>query len=302
MDRPALGFIGIGVVGTALATALAGAGYSIVAVYSRRRARAAELASSLSRTQITAECLVASTPQQVVDASDLIFLTVSDDAIRPMCDSLTWTARKAAVHCNGSASTELLARAAAGSAAAGVFHPLQSFATPEQAAANLPGSPFGIEASTADLLAVLQRMAEALGGTALVVRGDKAIYHASAVIASNFLVTVVDIAAGLWDTLGLSKEEGLRALLPLVRGTVENLDHVGLPAALTGPIARGDVGPIRRHIAALTEVAPQLVPVYKELARRTIPIALAKGRIDKAAAEAIAAALTDDGPNHGGAV
>lgn len=291
MGRPALGFIGIGVVGTALATALADVGYPIAAAYNRRRDRATALASSLPPRSGATSRIVASAPQQVVDASDLVFLTVSDDAIRSVCDALVWSAGKAVVHCNGSASLELLAHAADAGAAVGVFHPLQSFATSAQAAANIPGSPFGIEASTDALLDVLRRVAESLGGVPLVIRGDKAIYHASAVIASNYLVTLIDIAAGLWQVLGLSKEEGLRALLPLVRGTVDNLENVGLPAALTGPIARGDVGPIRCHLAALAEVAPELVPVYKELARRTVPIALDKGRIAKAAAEAIVAEL-----------
>jgi predicted short-subunit dehydrogenase-like oxidoreductase (DUF2520 family) len=137
-------------------------------------------------------------------------------------------------------------------------------------------------------------MAVALGGRPLALHGDRAVYHLSAAIASNYLVTLLDLAAGLWGELGLSKEEGLRALLPLVRGTVENLDRVGLPAALTGPIARGDVGTIERHLAVLDRVAPEARTMYKELARRTIPIALAKGRIDAAAARRLATSLGDE--------
>jgi len=199
-----------------------------------------------------------------------------------VCESLTWNAQTAVVHCNGASSIDLLAPAAAGGSATGVLHPLQSFPTPEQAVANIPGSPFGIEASDEQLLDTLRRIAADLGGTAFVVRGDKAIYHASAVIASNYLVALLDLAAGLWERLGLTRDEGLRALLPLVRGTVENLERVGLPDALTGPIARGDVGTIGRHLDALARVAPEVVPVYKELARRTIPIAMEKGTIDRA--------------------
>jgi len=275
MEQPALGFIGIGVVGTALATALHNAGYAVVRVYSRRRDRAARLASSIGSTQAVDR------PQDVVDRCELVFLTVADGAIRPVCESLTWNPGTAAVHCNGASSIDLLAHAAAGGARVGVFHPLQSFATPEQAAANIPGSPFGIEASDEDLLDVLRQIAADLGGTSFVVRGDKAIYHASAVMASNYLVTLLDLAAGLWEHLGFAKDEGLHALLPLVRGTVENLASIGLPDALTGPIARGDVGTVERHLTVLRKVAPHLVPVYKELARRTIPIAQAKGTLDR---------------------
>jgi predicted short-subunit dehydrogenase-like oxidoreductase (DUF2520 family) len=277
MTRPTLGFIGIGVVGTALATALHDVGYPIAAVCSRRPDQAVRLATSLPSAHAVER------PQDVVDRCDVVFLTVSDDAIRPVCESLSWNAQTSVVHCNGASSIDLLAHAAAGGSATGVLHPLQSFPTPEQAAANIPGSPFGIEASDERFLETLRRIASDLGGTAFVVRGDKAIYHASAVIASNYLVTLLDLAAGLWEKLGLTKDEGLHALLPLVHGTVENLERVGLPDALTGPIARGDVGTIGHHLDVLARVAPDVVPVYKELARRTIPIAMEKKTIDRAA-------------------
>ena len=227
----------------------------------------------------------AETPQQVADAADLVFLTVPDDAIAAVAASIDWRRGSGAVHCSGAASIDLLEPARAAGARAGVFHPLQTFATAEQAERNLPGSAFGVEASSDDLLGTLRAMAEALGGTPLVIFGEKAIYHASAAIASNYLVTLLDVASGLWESLGSTREAGLEALLPLVRGTVENLEAVGLPAALTGPIARGDLGTIERHLAALGRVAPDSVPVYKELARRAIPIARAKGGLTEEAAE-----------------
>jgi len=91
--------------------------------------------------------------------------------------------------------------------------------------------------------------------------------------------------------LGLSQEDGLRALLPLVRGTIENLETIGLPDALTGPIARGDVGTIERHLHALVEVAPDALPLYKELARKALPIARAKGGLDAKEADRVSELL-----------
>ena len=292
MSRPRLGFIGAGVVGTALAKAFARAGYPVVAVTSRSAERRIALADSLP------DAAAVETPQEVADTIDLVFLTVPDDAIESVALSIEWRPGKNAVHSSGVASIDILAAASAQGAAAGVFHPLQTFATVSQAEANIPGSPFGIEASSEELLAILSEMAESLGGTPLVLSGDKAIYHASAVVASNYLVTLLDVASSLWEILGLSREEGLKALLPLVRGTIENLESVGLPNALTGPIARGDIGTVERHISSLREVARDELPVYKELARRAIPIAQAKGGLDAQAADRLLTIL--DRPDRGG--
>jgi predicted short-subunit dehydrogenase-like oxidoreductase (DUF2520 family) len=305
VDRPRLGFVGAGVVGTALAKAFARAGYPVVAVTSRSAERRIALADSLP------DAHAVETPQEVADAVDLVFLTVPDDSIEPLCGSITWASANAieppagsitrasarAVHCSGATSLDVLEHAKAQGANVGVFHPLQTFANAAQAERNLPGSTFGIEASSDELLGTLREMAASLGGTPLTLSGDRAIYHVSAVVASNYLVALLDVASSLWELLGLPREEGLKALLPLVRGTIENLGSVGLPNALTGPIARGDVGTVERHLSALRQGAPDVLPVYKELARRAIPIARAKGGLGEEAADRLQAILdrTDGG-------
>ena len=211
---------------------------------------------------------------------------------------MAWSSGHSVVHCSGAASLDPLEPARVQGAEVGVFHPLQTFARADRAEMILPGSAFGIEASSDDLHAVLAEMAQALGGTPLTVSGDKAIYHASAVIASNYLVALLHVASGLWSSLGLPREDGLKALLPLVHGTIENLERIGFPDALTGPIARGDVGTIERHLAALREVAPSVLSLYKELARTAIPIARAKGGLSKEAAGRVRKLL--DHPEEGG--
>jgi len=287
-SRPTLGFIGIGTVGTALSEALAQCGYRIVALYDRHPDRAEALAS-----RIAEHPMAATSPQQVADAADVTFLTVSDDAIATVADSIHWSDRHCVVHCNGATSISLLQCAQNQGAAVGAFHPLQSFASIAQARKNMPGSAFAIEASTPEFEQTLHTMVEALGGVPLSLHGSTVLYHASAVIASNYLVTLLHLASGLWRHLGISQAEGLRALMPLVRGTVENLEAVGLPDALTGPIARGDVGTVRRHLEALAESEPQILTVYEQLARHAIPIALAKGTIDATAAKQLSAVLDE---------
>ena len=288
MTRLRLGFIGTGTVGSALARALARAGYPVTALFNRTAEKAARLAAS-----IEGACAFDSA-QGVVDACDLVFLTVSDDSIEalcgslsrpcgrgiePSCGSIDSASKWAVVHCSGAASVDILRSARSQGAAVGVFHPLQTLARPEEAEDNLAGSAFGIEASAPELAATLSEIANALGGTPLAIAGEKAIYHASAVIASNYLVTLMDIAASLWSHLGLTREEGLRALLPLVRGTLTNLERIGLPTALTGPIARGDIGTLKKHLAALGDCDENLRLLYRTVGTRTVDLAVRKGTL-----------------------
>ena len=112
-------------------------------------------------------------------------------------------------------------------------------------------------------------------------RGSKALYHAGAAAASNFLVTLIQYAVTLMIRAGVPPDAALPALLPLIRGTVANLESVGLPDALTGPIARGDIGTIKRHLRALESMPGDFVRLYRHLARKTIDIALRKGSVSK---------------------
>jgi predicted short-subunit dehydrogenase-like oxidoreductase (DUF2520 family) len=297
--RPRLGFIGTGVVATALARGLADAGYSVVAVHGRNARRAQALAAKLQGA------ILAPSGQAVVDAADIVLLAVSDDAVASVTASVQWRPGCAAVHCNGAASLDLLRAAADGGAEVGVLHPLQSFANADQAQRLMRGSCFRVEASNEQLQVHLEEMASAVGGRPFVLGANPTLYHVSAVLASNYLVALLDLAASLWPEWGATPEDGLRALLPLVRGTIENIDALGIPAALTGPIARGDAGTVERHLAALQALAPRAVPVYKELGLRTLSVALAKGSIDSKQAhrlqEALSGADARAGESEGGA-
>ncbi len=288
-SRPKLGFIGTGVVATALARGLSDAGYEVVAVHGRNRRRTEALARSLSGA------VAAPSRQAVADAADVAVLAVSDDAIAAVAASIRWSPGRAAVHCNGAASLDLLQAASDAGAEVGVLHPLQSFASADQAQRLMRGSAFRVEASSGRLQGLLEQMAIAVGGRPFVLGANPTLYHVSAVLASNYFVTLLDLASALWPEFGATREEGLRALLPLVRGTIENVDRLGIPAALTGPIARGDAGTVAHHLEVLGELAPHVVPVYKELALHTVSVALAKGTIDRDRARLLTETLSGAG-------
>ncbi len=270
-----IGFIGAGTVGKSLAILLERHGYRVVAAASRSLASSKEVASLIKG------CKAHNNPQGVADACDVVFITTPDSAIEATVNSIRWNAGQYVVHCSGADSLDPLLSAKDQGAEIGVMHPLQSLATYQKAIDNLPGSTFSLEGDDS-LLEFLKGVVEDLGGKWVALQpGDKVLYHAAAVIVSNYLVTLAKIGTDLWQAFGVDQDQALEALLPLIRGTVANLDEVGLPDALTGPIARGDAKTISKHLLALQAVAPELLGIYVEMGIRTIPIALEKGRISK---------------------
>lgn len=261
--------------GTALAVLLSRKGYKVAGVYSRSRSSAERLAGEVPG------CRVLDSSQGVAEAADLTFITTPDNAIAEVVSQVKWLRGRSVVHCSGADSTDILEPARKSGATAGCFHPLQTLADVRQAIANIPGSTFAIEAEE-PLLTTLKDMAKALGGHWIELKaGDKVAYHAAAVFACNYLVTLVKMATDLWKTFSIPSDQATHALLPLIRGTLNNIENIGIPQCLTGPIARGDTGTVNKHLRVLREKTPALLFPYKELGLQTIPIALAKGKIDK---------------------
>jgi len=283
-----LGFIGAGTVGTALAVRLKEKGYQVTSVSSRSQTAAENLARAISG------CRAVGSSQDVADSADLVFITTPDGVIATVASQLKWRAGQSVVHCSGADSTAILQPARKMGANVGAFHPLQTFASPKQAVENIPGSTFAVEAEE-PLLKTLKAMAAALDGHFIELKADdRVVYHAAAVIACNYVVTLVKLATDLWQTFSVPPDKATRALLPLLRGTINNIDTIGIPDCLTGPIARGDGGTIKKHLAALKKVAPDLLATYRELGLKTIPVALAKGGIDKRQAQGLKTILTKE--------
>ncbi|GAH30936.1 unnamed protein product, partial [marine sediment metagenome] len=274
-----------GTVGTALSVRLSRKGYQVIAVSSRSRTSARKLAQAVSG------CHAFNSNQDVADTAELIFITTPDDAIASVASEIQWHRGQSVVHCSGALSTDILGPAKKPGAQVGSFHPLQAFASVKQAIENISGSTFAVEAEE-PLLSTLKDMATTLDGHWIELKAsDKVAYHAAAVIACNYLVTLVKLATDLWQSFNIPQSQATQALLPLIRGTVHNIDTVGIPQCLTGPIARGDIKTIKKHLDALQKVAPALLSTYQELGRQTIPVALAKGKINQHQAEELQAIL-----------
>ena len=267
-----VGFIGAGTVGTALAVLLTSKGYSFAG---------ASRINHKSESGPVSNLHLLDSNQAVADASDLVFITTPDAAIAKVASEVRWRKGQIVIHCSGADSVDILEPARKAGTMVGCFHPLQTFAGVKEAIENIPGSAFALEAEE-PLLTTLKNMAVDLGGNWIILKAaDKAAYHAAAMIACNGLVTLVKLAADLWQTFSVPTDQAVKALLPLLRGTIHNIETIGLPNCLTGPIARGDAGTIKKHLDTLQVKDPQLLPFYKELALQMVPIASAKGTIDK---------------------
>ncbi|MDQ4136921.1 MAG: DUF2520 domain-containing protein, partial [Pseudomonadota bacterium] len=184
-----IGFIGAGRLATGLAWALAKRGRTIDAVTSRTAATARRLASRVP------DCRVLATPKALFDASDLVFLTVPDDAISAQAASLGWRAGMAVVHCSGATEVATLTPAARQGAQIGGFHPLQSFGDPDVAVRTLPGCAIAIEADE-PLRARLEELAAVVGCRPIrLPAGSRARYHAAAHYAAGFVFALINEAA-----------------------------------------------------------------------------------------------------------
>ena len=285
-----VGIIGAGVLGSALARALAARGHPVVAVASRRFEGARALAEAVGAEAVPSA-------HEVAANADLTLLTLPDDQIGPVAAEVAraggWGPGKAAVHTSGALDRSVLAPAAERGAWTGGLHPLLAAADPDQALQALEGSWFGVEAEP-PLFGVLETLVQRLGGRSLRVPGAaKEVYHLAAALAANGAVALFALAVDLIERAGIPGAEASRALVPLLRGSVENLERLGLPRALTGPIARGDHGTLLRHLEALGREAPELTALYCGLGRRMVGLALARGSLDEAGARRILRTLAD---------
>jgi predicted short-subunit dehydrogenase-like oxidoreductase (DUF2520 family) len=280
-EPPAIGVIGAGAVGTALGAALHRAGWPVVAVGSRDEARRNRFRSLVPGARAFAEAA------PVLDEAELIILSVPDDAIPNLATELKLYGGQALVHTSGVLGAEVLEPARAAGTQIGAFHPLVAFADTERAIDALRGATIAVEGDD-ELASLLATMAEALGATAVrLAPGSKAAYHAAAVLSAGGFVALLDAIAELGKAAGLDEAGSLAVYGGLIEQTLGNARALGIRAALTGPMTRGDVGTLERHLDALARLAPAALPLYRAAAEREIALAEARGSLAPHAAESM---------------
>jgi predicted short-subunit dehydrogenase-like oxidoreductase (DUF2520 family) len=207
--------------------------------------------------------------------ADVVLLCVPDRAIAEVCDQVIQAtpAPSFVGHVSGASPLDVLDRARGLGIETFSLHPLQTIPHPET---DLAGVPCAVAGSTPAARSVAARLGLDLGMRPFEVPDDRrAAYHAAAVIASNFLIALEEAATEVLARAGV--EDGRAILGPLVARTAANWVDAGADA-LTGPIARGDESTVRRHVASLAELAPEVLPLYQVLAERTRMIAASATR------------------------
>ncbi|MCR3922296.1 MAG: DUF2520 domain-containing protein [Firmicutes bacterium] len=271
-----IAFIGAGNVGTALAVLLHRAGHEIVGVASRTIASASSAA-----TQVNAP--FATDPLAFAKAADVVFITTPDRAIAAVCEQTAagngFSPQTVVIHTSGAHSSTILATAEACGAYPLSFHPLQTFANPDAGRENLSGSFITIEGHEQALPIGRTLVADLQCKLLEIPTEGKALYHAAACIACNYITTVIDAALVTMEAAGVQREDGLPALYPLLKGTLNNIMSVGTTNALTGPIARGDTDTVETHLTQMEKKLPAMIPFYSMLACATVELATTKGTL-----------------------
>lgn len=277
-------FIGAGRLATGLSLALHANGIAVLAVASRSGDRSRALASRIAGCSAVAM-------QAAVDLGDLVFIAVPDDAIASVTAQVRWRPGQSVVHCSGATEIAVLSPALAAGAAIGGFHPLQTFTDPAAALATLPGCTIALEAEPA-LFSTLERLAKAIGCRPFALpKGARARYHATGSYGAQFINALLLEASAVWESFGMDREAAVRALLPLLKGTIAAIEHDGLAHGLAGPVSRGDAGTVRRQLQGIAQVGEAHVELFRELTRLTLPLAIERGSLSAAQIGALRALL-----------
>jgi predicted short-subunit dehydrogenase-like oxidoreductase (DUF2520 family) len=282
-----VGLIGPGRAGLGLGLALARAGYDVSVHGRTRKTVPAQLTLTVGETDA---------PPPWIDSVEIVVLAVRDDAIRPVAAALkahrAVNAGHVVLHLSGVQGQEALGILVTSGAALGSLHPLQAIADPEEAPERLRGAWAAVEGMPRAVEAAEQLARDVGLRPWRITAKAKAIYHAGAVFASNYLAVVLAVAQRLVRHAGLSDADAWAALGPLVDGTVANVRREGPVAALTGPVVRADDATIVKHLESLTFDDAQL---YRALGRVALELAQKRG-MDEATAARVAEALATDLP------
>lgn len=275
----AVGVVGAGRAGTAMAVALARAGHRIVAASAVSEASLRRIGASLPQAWVAR-------PEQVVEKADLVLLTVPDDVLPGLVSGLATTGvpleGRLVAHASGRHGLAVLEPAVRRGALPLALHPVMTFTGRPDDADKMAGISFGVTAPES-LRPVAEALVVEMGGEPVFIAEDKrGIYHAGLASAANHLVTLVVQSSDLLREAGVA--DPARMLGPLLSAALENVLALG-DLALTGPVARGDAETVAAHVSAIAASAPEALTAYLALARLTADRALARGTLTAADAQ-----------------
>ncbi|GAB6086591.1 Rossmann-like and DUF2520 domain-containing protein [Alkaliphilus crotonatoxidans] len=265
-----IGFIGSGKVGQSFGSYLYEKGFHVVGYFSRSIDSARSGAALVGGRGF-------SRMEELVEVADIIFITTPDDMIQQIASTIadlqTSIENKHFVHMSGAHRASIMQEITKRHPLNRLYslHPLQAFARVEKAVKALSHTMFTLEADQPE---VIEEILKECGNQYFLIRGDqKTMYHAAACVASNYLVTLIDMALNMMKTAGFEEKEAYQVLLPLMNGTLRNIESVGTSQALTGPVARGDSQTVKKHLIALKEQMPRGMALYQSLGKAATELA-----------------------------
>jgi predicted short-subunit dehydrogenase-like oxidoreductase (DUF2520 family) len=288
--RLAVGVVSAGRVGSVLGAALARAGHTVVAASGLS-------AASIRRADQLLPGVPLLPPDEVVRQSDLVLLALPDDALAGMVRGLVATDSlrpgQIMAHTSGAHGIEVLRPAVDVGALPLALHPVMTFTGRSEDIERMASCSIGVTAAEGDEAAwnVGEALAVEMGAEPVrIPESARALYHTALTHGANHLMTLVADCTELLRDSGISQPE--RLIAPLLSAALDNVLRHG-DRALTGPVARGDVGTVRAHLAVLAERAPEVAPAYAALARRTVARASDAGLLPPDAAKELTDLLND---------
>lgn len=282
--------IGAGRLGTTLGFALHQKGYSIQALSCRT------LSSAQESSRIIGEGTPLTDNRRAAEAADLIFITVPDDKIAQVAAALAaagsdWSG-KCVFHCSGLVPAHALEPLHSQGAETASMHPLQSIARKAADAEIFSGVYFGLEGTDKAVKAAQEIIRRLQGGYLVIQPENKPLYHAASSIASNFLVVLLESASFLLQQAGIDRDLAPKILEPLTQGTLHNVKNLNIPSALTGPVIRGDIQSIKKHLSALKRF-PAYHEIYRKLAQQALAIGISQKKIPEDKIKVLESLLAD---------
>lgn len=238
-----IGFIGAGKVGFSLGKYFSAKGTYITGYYSKNVSSAIE-AANFTHSKYYDNL------RKLVNESSIIFLTTPDDVIPLILEEIKNYSIKNKIfcHCSGSISSKIFSNINNSGAYGYSTHPMYAFSDKYNSYKNLNSAYFSIEGDT-NYLYYIKNFIESLGNKTLIIKPeDKTLYHLANVTASNLVLSLLNISASYLKNCGISEEDSINALMPLIENNILNIKNSGFFNSITGPIDRNDIGTIKHHV------------------------------------------------------
>ena len=273
--------IGAGKVGSCFAVELSAAGYEVRFLTERNKSRTGRIKRNVKGLITSSEINA-----QAIEESDIVLICVQDKGISLAVDEIKATGAdikgKLFIHTSGALSSEVFKKLKAGVKNTASFHPIQTFREISYKDNSLLRNIyFGIEGGS-EAKKFLVKLVKSLKSKYIEIpKNKKYLYHSASVIASNFLVTYMDIISGILKSAGIKKGDAFEIYKPIIMQTLKNIEESGSIDSLTGPIERNDTELLSRQIESIAVEMPQLLEFYLNMSNETSKVALKKKSLTK---------------------